>query len=158
MEFRPLKHSEYDQLKKFLYYAIYVPAGKQAPKPSIVDQDELRKYYEDFGQANDYSLAAVIDQQIIGLVWCRQFKKNQESYGYYNDDFVELNISILPDYRGKGIGTNLLKTIISELHSNRVKGISLSVSHGNPAQKLYHFFGFKLMKEREEESLMILEF
>ncbi|MBG9979461.1 GNAT family N-acetyltransferase [Facklamia sp. DSM 111018] len=158
MELRPLKKEEYDQLRKFLYYAIYVPPGQEAPDHSIIEQQVLNKYHEAFGQARDESLAAIVNEEIVGLVWCRQFRKEQESYGYYRDDFVELNISVLPDYRGAGIGTSLLKKMIAEVRSKGIKGISLSVTNGNPAQKLYQSLGFKVIETRTEDSLMALCF
>lgn len=52
-----------------------------------------------------------------------------------------LDITVLPKFRGKGIGTELLKRLI--IRSNKVqKKISLHVIASNPALKLYQRLGF----------------
>ena len=71
-----------------------------------------------------------------------------------------LDITILPEFIGKGIGTNLLHRLIQR--SNKVqKKISLQVIASNPALKLYQRLGFVYIKsagfyyymEREPEKL-----
>ena len=56
-----------------------------------------------------------------------------------------LDITILPEFRGQGIGTNLLHRLIQR--SNKVqKKISLHVIASNPALKLYQRLGFVHIK------------
>ena len=45
---RPLKHSELPLLADFLYYAIFVPEGVEAPPREIIDLPELQVYIRDF--------------------------------------------------------------------------------------------------------------
>jgi len=57
-----------------------------------------------------------------------------------------LDITILPEYTGKGIGTNLLQRLIQR--SNKVqRKISLHVIASNPAMKLYQRLGFVQIKK-----------
>ncbi|MCG7421190.1 N-acetyltransferase family protein [Macrococcoides goetzii] len=154
---RSLDKKEYSIIKEFLYHAIYVPEGSKKPNKSIVDNKELLKYYEDFGRKDDYTMAAVINNRVIGLAWCRQFNETDKSYGFYKDDFVELNISILPDFRKQGLGKVLMEQLIYLLKNNNVNGISLSVTNGNYAQQLYKNIGFKPIAVRDEDTLMIKE-
>jgi len=57
-----------------------------------------------------------------------------------------LDITILPEFTGKGIGTNLLHRLIQR--SNKVqKKISLHVIASNPALKLYQRLGFVHIKK-----------
>ena len=46
---RNLKNDETELLKDFLYEAIFIPEGAEAPDRSIINQPELSLYYEDFG-------------------------------------------------------------------------------------------------------------
>jgi|UPI0004B9695E GNAT superfamily N-acetyltransferase len=54
----------------------------------------------------------------------------------------ELGMAIQPEYRGQGIGSKLLRTMLEELKNNGVGAVSLSVDHRNPAIRLYSRFGF----------------
>ncbi|WP_208005192.1 GNAT family N-acetyltransferase [Macrococcoides caseolyticum] len=65
---------------------------------------------------------------------------------------------MLPDYRGRGIGTKLLELFISEARCLEFKGLSLSVSHGNCAKNIYEKFGFKVVELRDDDILMVLPF
>lgn len=59
-----------------------------------------------------------------------------------DDEIRLIDITLLPAFRGKGIGTFLLKELIKT--SNRVeKKISLHVDPATPAMQLYLRFGFK---------------
>jgi len=63
-----------------------------------------------------------------------------------DNDIRLLDITILPVFRGKGIGTNLLHRLIQR--SNKVqKKISLHVIASNPALKLYQRLGFVHIKK-----------
>jgi ribosomal protein S18 acetylase RimI-like enzyme len=63
-------------------------------------------------------------------------------YTWENDNGIRLiDITLLPLFRGKGIGTHLLQELIKK--SNKVqKKISLHVEPGNPALQLYRRLGF----------------
>ena len=52
-----------------------------------------------------------------------------------------IDIALLPDYRGKGIGTRLLKQVLDE--ANRAgKSVGIHVERNNPALHLYERLGF----------------
>jgi ribosomal protein S18 acetylase RimI-like enzyme len=59
---------------------------------------------------------------------------------------IHLNrICILPAYQSKGIGTYLIKELLSESKKNYP--VSLQVFHSNPAKNLYTRLGFKEYKQ-----------
>jgi ribosomal protein S18 acetylase RimI-like enzyme len=67
-------------------------------------------------------------------------------YTWENDNEIRLmDITLLPLFRGKGIGTSLLQELIKK--SNKVqKKISLHVDPVNPALQLYRRLGFIYIK------------
>lgn len=58
---------------------------------------------------------------------------------------AEIGISVRGAYRGKGIGTRLLKRSEEWARSNSISQIELTAHASNPAIALYKRFGFKIM-------------
>ncbi|MDB5259950.1 MAG: GCN5-related N-acetyltransferase [Candidatus Nomurabacteria bacterium] len=59
------------------------------------------------------------------------------------------HIEILPEYQGKGIGTQLIKDLVSQ-----GKQVILQVRKNNPALKLYQKLGFKIIVENKLKYFM----
>ena len=110
---REIRPEEYTFLREFLYQAIYLPKGVEPPPRSVVDQPELQVYIEGFGtRPGDHCLVAEVGGKVVGAAWCRIM----EDYGHIDNDTPSLAISLLPEYRGKGIGTRLLNDLLLLLH------------------------------------------
>ena len=155
MFIRQMKEEEYPLLEEFLYQAIFVPEGAEMPDRSILQLPELRHYWEQFGQkAGDLAFVAEDEGQVVGAVWVRHI----HDYGYIEDEMPSLTISLLDAYRGQGIGSQLLDALLAALRKKKVKGVSLSVSKANPAYFLYHKFGFRTLRENQEDFVMVLDF
>ena len=152
IEIRPLKQEEIPLLEEFLYQAIFIPSGL-APLPrSILKGPELEMYIKDFGQQpDDWALAAEVDGLLVGVVWVRIMK----DYGYYDDQTPSLSISFLPDFRGQGLGQQLMTAMLDLLKAKGYPGVSLSVSKDNPAHRFYQRLGFVTVEEREDDYLML---
>lgn len=59
MELRYLRLDEKELLKDFLYEAIFIPDGVEPPAREIIEQPELKLYYEGFGTGRaDYCIVA----------------------------------------------------------------------------------------------------
>ena len=152
MVIRALKDTETDLLRNFLYEAIFIPEGVEAPDQSIVEQPELKLYYEDFGKGSaDYCLAAEDNGRVIGCVWSRIM----HDYGHVDDDTPSLAISLYKEYRGKGIGTALMEGMLQVLREKGYRQVSLSVQKVNPAVNLYTKTGFVTVMETDEEYIMV---
>ena len=83
MKIREITPNEYAVLKDFLYEAIFIPEGVEAPSKDIVEQPELKLYYEDFGKGRgDHAIVAEEDGRIVGAVWTRIM----DDYGHVDDD------------------------------------------------------------------------
>lgn len=139
-------------LDDFLYEAIFLPPGMQAPPREIILRPELQVYVADFGKrSGDYALGAKADGRIVGAVWARIMK----DYGHISDDTPSLAVSLYPEYRGKGIGTALMQAMLCRLRSAGYQQVSLSVQKANAAVRLYRRLGFETVRVNEEEYIMV---
>ena len=149
---RKLRSKEVDLLKDFLYEAIFIPEGVAPPERDIVEQPELRLYYDDFGQGPaDHCLLAEADGRIIGAVWTRIMN----DYGHVDDETPSFAISLFSEYRGQGIGTRLMKEMLSLLKDHGYRQASLAVQKANYAVRMYRNVGFEIIDENEEEYIMV---
>jgi ribosomal protein S18 acetylase RimI-like enzyme len=55
-------------------------------------------------------------------------------------------ICIVPEHQGKGIGTEVLRRVISQAKEQKMS-LYLSVSKVNPARRLYERLGFRVIEE-----------
>ena len=149
---RKLCTEEAGLLKDFLYEAIFIPEGVEPPPRDIVERPELRVYYEYFGRgAADHCLVAEADGHVVGAVWTRIMK----DYGHVDDETPSFAISLIPEYRGKGIGTRLMRNILSLLKEQGFKQASLAVQKANYAVRMYKNVGFEIVDENDEEFIML---
>ena len=147
-----LPRDETDLLKEFLYEAIFIPEGVTPPERDIVLLPELRIYYEDFGSGRaDNCLVAEKDGRVIGAVWTRIMN----DYGHVDDETPSFAISLIPEYRGKGIGTELLNDMLSLLKEQGYEQASLAVQKANYAVRMYEKAGFRISDENSEEYIMV---
>ena len=149
---RKLCRGESGLLKDFLYQAIFIPEGVEAPAWDIIERPELRIYYEDFGSSpGDHCLVAEAAGKVVGAVWTRIMK----DYGHVDDETPSFAISLIPEYRNQGIGTKLMKEMLSLLKEHGYKQASLAVQKANYAVRMYKEVGFEIIDENEEEYIMV---
>ncbi len=149
---RKIQKQEYSLLDDFLYEAIFIPEGVEPPPKTIITSPELQVYVDHFGESkDDRGLVADIDGKIVGAVWARIMN----DYGHIDDETPSLAISLYKEYRGFGIGTAMMKEILALLKSHGYSRVSLSVQKVNYAAKLYLKVGFEIVKENEEEYIMV---
>lgn len=148
---RELKQSEVKMLDTFLYEAIFVPEGAEAPPKEVIQHPDLQIYVSDFGRQSDVCYVAEAAGDIIGAVWTRII----HDYGHVDDETPSLAISILKEYRNLGIGTKLMKQILTALKAQGYRQVSLSVQKENDAVRLYEKVGFEVARENEKDYIMI---
>lgn len=149
----PLCPHETGLLKEFLYEAIFVPDGVEPPPKEVIDLPELRLYIEDFGRPDDYCLVADCGGKVIGAVWARIM----EDYGHVDDMTPSLSISLYREYRGSGIGSSLMREMLHLLKAMGYPRVSLSVQKANYAFSMYLKHGFSIVRETDEEYVMLKE-
>ena len=152
MIYREMQPNEYDFLKDFLYEAIFIPEGVTPPDRSIIEAPELSLYYEDFGSGQaDHCIVADDNGRVVGTVWTRIMN----DYGHVDDETPSFAISLYKEYRGKGIGTELMRRMLDLLKDQGYKKASLAVQKANYATRMYKAVGFQTVDENDEEFIMV---
>lgn len=151
---RSLREDETHLLKDFLYEAIFIPPGAELPPRDIIEKPELRVYTDGFGtRKGDNCLVADIGGRAVGAVWTRIM----DDYGHVDDETPSFAISLYREYRGMGIGTRLMREMLSLLREKGYRRASLAVQKANYAVKMYKSTGFETVDENDEEYIMVCD-
>lgn len=154
---RELRKSDYECLPEFLYQSIFIPNGVAHPPRNIIDEPAIFVYIKDFGSwPSDLGVVAEQNGRIVGAAWTRIIP----AYGRIDNGTPELTILILPQLRGYGVGTKMMKKLFGVLKENGYKQTSLSVQKDNPAARFYKRLGYQMSGTRidhagHEDYLMI---
>ena len=156
-QIRPIAKSEYHILEDMLYEAIYQPDEANLIPREVVTLPEVNVYIDNFGEkTDDYCLVATIDKRIVGAVWTRILSDDIKGYGNIDDETPEFAISLYKEYRNRGIGVSLMRAMIEHLRNRGYKQTSLNVKKENYAVRLYKKMGFEIIREDNEDYLMLL--
>lgn len=154
MLIRKMNADEYPLLEDFLYEAIFIPKDAEKPPRDIIVQDELQVYIRNFGKRkDDHCLAAECDGKIVGACWVRIM----DDYGHIDDETPSFAISLYEEYRGRGIGTELMRRMLELLKNEGYKSASLAVQKENYAVRMYKNVGFEIVGENEQEYIMVCD-
>lgn len=152
MLIREMTAGEYPLLEDFLYEAIFIPEGAEKPPRNIIQNEALQVYIRDFGKRkDDHCLVADCGGKVVGACWARIMN----DYGHIDDETPSFAISLFEEYRGQGIGTDLMRAMLELLKANGYKRASLAVQKENYAVKMYKKVGFETVGENEQEYIMI---
>jgi len=156
LKIRQILKEEYPVLEDFLYNAIFLPPGAEPVSREIIFEPEIFVYVENFGGKDDCGILAEHDGKIIGAAWTRIIP----AYGHIDNKTPELAISVLPNFRGQGIGSEMMHSLFDLLRERGYKRTSLSVQKDNPAVRFYERLGYEITEERldhanHEDYLMI---
>ena len=110
------------------------PEGVPVPSKDIINKPDLQVYVKDFGEnKGDLCLVAQVADEIVGAVWVRIMN----DYGHIDNETPSFAISLLKEYRNYGIGTELMKQMLTKLKLEGYKQASLSVQKMNYAVRMY---------------------
>ena len=152
---RSIETDEIPLLSDFLYEAIF-QRDQDTPLPrSIINQPELKVFIENYGKKDDTCLVAVVDNRVVGAVWTRILSGEIKGFGNIDNQTPEFAISLYKEYRGNGIGTQLMIDMLDLLRAKGYKQTSLAVQKDNYAAQMYKNVGFFIVDENEEEYIMV---
>jgi ribosomal protein S18 acetylase RimI-like enzyme len=133
-------NAAYDEplLWTFLMHAAHEPSID-----AVKQTRSLLPYVQGFGKAGDRGWVAEMgDSKPVGAAWMRVWDGPEKGFSYVNDETPEIAIATLPEFRGAGIGTRLLETLLKDA-AKRYAAVSLAVRIENPALRFYQRLGFE---------------
>ena len=146
--------AEYSLLEDIMYEAIYHPDPANPYPKEVIYLPQVRVYWDHWGTGkDDHCLVAVIDNKIAGAVWIRTFQGELKGCGYIDEQTPEIVIALFEEYRNQGIGTRMMEQIIALMKAKSYTQVSLSITKGNLAIRLYERLGFITVDENEEDYL-----
>lgn len=101
------------------------------------------KYYTEHYSAADFDIIVGEDGAPIGRLYLDEWE----------NAFRIIDIALLPQCRGKGIGGKIMRDIIDRAFAAG-KAVSIHVEQYNPAMKLYQRLGFQMVEEQGVYHLM----
>jgi ribosomal protein S18 acetylase RimI-like enzyme len=91
-----------------------------------------------------------------GAAWYRLFSRDRPGYGFVDERTPELAIAVVPNARGKGVGSALLEALLERARAEGHDAISLSVDRNNAgAIELYERHGFERVREVDDSVTML---
>ncbi|WP_330683987.1 GNAT family N-acetyltransferase [Petrocella sp. FN5] len=154
---RKIHSDETGRLEDFLYEAIFQKSNRHPLPRKVIYDPSLKIFFENFGRKDDHCLMAEVEGKVVGAVWTRVFPEKDQGFAKM-EATPELAISLYKPYRKKGLGKALMEQMLQLLDSLGYEKVALSVQKENPAIKLYEKLGFEIVKELDEEYLMVYYF
>lgn len=155
ISYRVIQAEEYEFLNEMLYEALFVLPGQPKFPREIIEDPSIKKNIENWNQKEgDLAIVCLDGEELIGAIWGRKFSEDNKGYGFIDAETPEIGMAIKQEYRGKGLGSNLIKLIIDKYIEMGVGQLSLNVNTLNPAKRLYERIGF--MKVSEESGAAIM--
>ena len=134
---RPVQKSDINQIQQ-TYKAVASTSKNLALRPHEITCEYVSTLVSDIV---DYGLGLVVesDGQIIGWMLKQRYHIETSRHVLYSG-----NISIHPDYQGKGIGSQLIQAFLHEVATNHhdILRVEIFAAESNPAQHLYRRLGF----------------
>jgi len=138
-----LRSSEAFMVKELLHYAARLDESGE----TLEDHPPLRQYHDNYGNYNgDIGVYAMVEGKVAGGAWVRMLLNG---FGHVDTDTPELTFAVLPEYRGQGIGTQVIEQLMDEV-SKLYPQLSLAVREEDPAIRLYERLGFVKVTGSEE--------
>jgi ribosomal protein S18 acetylase RimI-like enzyme len=130
-------------LRDMLHHAYYWKERQPDEGPGPV-----QLYVKAWGRPGDTAVIALVDGFPVGAAWFRLFEQAVPGYGFVDERTPELAVAVVPNARGKGVGSALLETLLERARTDGYEAVSLSVDRENEgAIALYEQFGFRQVAE-----------
>lgn len=118
---------------------------------------EFSHYFDAWPGESDFGFAEADGEgRIRGVTWLTFFDVSEPGYGFVGADVPELSVWVDEQFRGHGIGTELILSVIREAQTRKLESLSLSVEAGNPARGLYERLGFRHAGPGFDEGTLLL--
>jgi len=113
-------------------------------------------YVKAWGRRGDTAVIAIEGGFPVGAAWYRLFGKDKPGYAFVDERTPELAIAVVPNARGKGVGSKLLDALLARAREAGYPTVSLSVDRANAgAIELYERHGFHRVSEDDDSVTML---
>lgn len=130
-------------LKDMLRHAFYWRSG------GTVEDASLWRYVSGWGRRGDAAVVALEGGFPIGAAWYRLFSRDEPGFGFVDEETPEISIAVVPSRRGRGIGTELLDSLVELATEQGYGGLTLSVAGDSPAMHVFEKQGFQKVDETD---------
>ena len=94
----------------------------------------VQLYVKAWGRPGDTAMIALVDGFPVGAAWFRLFKSSAPGYGFVEEQTPELAVAVVPNARGKGVGSALLTALLDRARADGYAALSLSVDRQTRAR------------------------
>lgn len=130
-------------LRDMLHHAYYWKERQPDAGPGPV-----QLYVKAWGRPGDTAVIALLDGFPVGAAWYRLFIGEPAGYGFIDEQTPELAVAVVPNARGLGVGSALLRALLDRARDDGYAALSLAVDrHNEGAIGLYRQFGFGQVAE-----------
>lgn len=143
-------------LRELLFEAGYWRTDQERPSlEKGLARLDLVYLLEGWGREWDTTVIATLESgERVGAAWYRFWNEAQHSYGYLSPEIPEIAIAVRSSYRGRGVGKQLLVSLLVIAARQGIAAVSLSVELDNAALRLYKKCGFVPAKKVENSWTM----
>jgi GNAT superfamily N-acetyltransferase len=124
-----------------ILWTMLMYAAHESSIESVQSQPIIARYVEGWGRSGDIGSVALINENAIASAWLRLWAEDDAGFGYIDSAIPELAMAVLPEYRGNGVGSSLLKQVLRSAEG-LFPAVCLSVREENPVVNLYQRVGF----------------
>ena len=140
-------------LRDMLHHAYYWKERKPDAGPGPV-----QLYVKAWGRPGDSAVIALLDGFPVGAAWYRLFTTEPVGYGFIDEHTPELAVAVVPNARGLGVGSALMRALLERAKEDGYAALSLAVDrHNEGAIGLYRQFGFGQVAEEPDSLTLRLE-
>jgi ribosomal protein S18 acetylase RimI-like enzyme len=115
----------------------------------------LTRYVDNWGRPGDVAVIAHDTGNRVGAAWLRSFKASEPGYGFVDEQTPELSIAVVPSQRSRGLGRELMDSLLDDAREAGSAQVSLSVEKDSPAVGFYERYGFEVVGEQDGGLVML---
>jgi GNAT superfamily N-acetyltransferase len=130
-------------LRDMLRHAFYWRSG------GTVEDASLWRYVSGWGRRGDAAVIGLEGGFPIGAAWYRLFPREEPGFGFVHERIPEMAIAVVPSRRGRGIGSELVDSLVDLAKEQGYGGLSLSVADESPAMHVFAKQGFEKVEQTD---------
>lgn len=125
-------------------------------RAALLADHAVRRYVAGWQRPGDFGCVAEDARGVpVGACWARLFPGDDPGYGFVGVGVPELTLGVYPTWRAQGAGRDLLRELGRTAAARGHARLSLSVGHGNFAQRLYVSEGYVTVASRDGSDTMV---